>query len=59
MMEFQKIRTQIKASKQRLNSANSMGFKYEAAKISINTTEGLFLINISDKFFFLVTNIDV
>ena len=54
------MRAQTEASKQQLlNYTGFIGFRYEAVDISINTTEGLFLINISDKFSFFIENIDV
>ena len=60
MTEFHKIRTQIEASEQQwFNKTGFVGFRYEGVEISINTTEGLFLINISDKFSFFTKNINV
>ena len=47
------MRTQIEASEhQWFNWTGFVGFRYEAVEISINTTEGLFSRNISDKFSF-------
>ena len=60
MIEFHKIRTEIEASEQQLfNKTGFVGFRYEGVEISINITEGLFLINISGKFSFFTKNIDV
>ena len=51
MIEFHKIQTQIGVLEQQwLNWTSFIGFRSEAVEISINTTEGLFLIKISDKF---------
>ena len=60
MMEFHKIWTQIEASEQQwFNETGFVGFRYEAVEISINTTEGLFPINISEKFSLFMKDIDV
>ena len=60
MMEFQKIWTQIEAWEQQWFSwTGFVGFRYEAVEISINTTESLFPINISNKFSFFRKNVDV
>ena len=51
MIEFHKIQTQIGVLEQQwLNWTSFIGFRSEIVEISINTTEGLFLIKISDKF---------
>ena len=43
MMEFPKILTQTEASFNK-NEISFIGFRYQAVEISINSTEGLFLI---------------
>ena len=58
MIEFPKILTQTEASFNK-NEISFIGFRYQAVEISINSTEGLFLINISGKFFFFAKSIDV
>ena len=57
MIEFPKILTQTEASFNK-NEISFIGFRYQAVEISINSTEGLFLIN-SGKFFFFTKSIDV
>ena len=58
-MEFHKILAQIEASEQQwLNWTLFIGFRYEAMEVSINTSESLFPMNVSGKFFFFTKNID-
>ena len=39
-----------------ITQTSFIGFKYEAVKISVNTTKGLLLINIREKFSFFTKN---
>ena len=49
MMEVHKIRVQTEAlEQQRFHQTSFIDFRYAAVKISINTTEGLFPVNLTN-----------